>query len=319
MFPLEARVKSPIADVEPVSGSAAGAKGARVFLDYDQRALDDAYDQAVYAPNRDQINVRLALASEAARQRLGAPTRVAYGPTAIEQLDIHRTRRACAPVVVFVHGGAWQRGTAADHAYAAEVFVRAGAHFVVPDFDRVQDAGGSLFPMFEQVRRAVAWVHRHAATFGGDPDRLYVVGRSSGAHFGGCLAATDWPGECGLPPDTVKGYTLQSGMYDLRGPRLSKRSAYVKFTDEIEQQLSPQRHLERIVAPIVLVYGSLESPEFQRQSCEFAAALRRAGKTVELIRAEGYNHFELAETLASPYGHVGRAAIEQAGLAREAT
>jgi arylformamidase len=302
----------------PAVTSPARASGPKVFLDYDQQALDDAYDQAVWAPHRDHINARLALASEAARQRLGAPTRVAYGLTAIEQLDIYRTRRAGAPIVVFVHGGAWQRGTAADHAYPAEMFVRAGAHFIVPDFDRVQDAGGSLFPMFEQVRRAVAWVYRNAAGFGGDPDRLYVVGRSSGAHFGGCLAASDWPATCGLPPDTVKGYTLQSGMYDLRGPRLSKRSAYVRFTDEMEQQLSAQRHLERIGAPIVLVYGSLESPEFQRQSCEFAAALRAAGKAVELIRAEGYDHFELAETLANPYGHVGRAALEQAGLARGA-
>jgi acetyl esterase/lipase len=57
-----------------------------------------------------------------------------------------------------------------------------------------------------------------------------------------------------------------------------------------------------------------ETPEFQRQSREFAAALRAAGKPVELIYAEGYNHFEIAETLANPYGHVGRAVLEQAGL-----
>lgn len=285
-----------------------------VFLDYDQKALDDAYDQAVYAPNRGQVNLRLAKASEAARERLGAPRRVAYGAAAIERLDIYRTKAASAPVVVFIHGGAWQSGTAAEHAYAAETFVRAGAHFVVLDFDRVQDAGGSLFPMVDQVRRAVAWVHRNAASFGGDPGAIHVVGKSSGSHLGGCVAITDWRKDFGLPADTVKGYTLQSGMYDLRGPRLSKRGAYVKFTDEMEEQLSPQRHLDRIVAPIVLAYGSNETPEFQRQSREFAEALRRAGKRVELIYAEGHNHFEIAETLANPYGHVGRAVLKQLGL-----
>jgi arylformamidase len=296
--------------------SAARAKGPRVFLDYDQQALDDAYDQAVYAPNRVQVNARLAQASELARQRLGAPLRLAYGPAAIEKLDIYRAQGAGAPIVVFIHGGAWQSGTAADHAYAAEVFVRAGAHFVALDFDRVQDAGGSLFPMVDQVRRAVAWVYRNAASFGGDPDRVHVVGKSSGSHLGGCVAITDWRKEFGLPAQTVKGYTLQSGMYDLRGPRLSKRGAYVKFTDAMEEELSPQRHLDRIVAPIVLLYGSHETPEFQRQSREFAAALRAASKPVELIYAEGYNHFEIAETLANPYGYVGRAVLEQAGLAR---
>ncbi len=307
----------PVSAATMPSAAAARAKGPRVFLDYDQQELDDAYDQAVYAPNRNQVNTRLAKASELARERLGAPQRVAYGPAAIERLDIYRTQAAGAPIVVFVHGGAWQGGSAAEHAYAAEVFVRAGAHFVVLDFDRVQDAGGSLFPMVDQVRRAVAWVHRNAASFGGDPARIHVVGKSSGSHLSGCVAITDWRKDFGLPADTVKGYTLQSGMYDLRGPRLSKRGAYVKFTDAMEEELSPQRHLGRIVVPIVLLYGSHETPEFQRQSREFAEALSQAGKPVELIFAEGYNHFEIAETLANPYGYVGRAVLKQVELVQE--
>jgi len=303
----------------PIPQSAARARGPSVFLDYDQKELDDAYDQAVYAPNREQVNLRLARASELARERLGAPQRMAYGAAAVEQLDIYRTKTARAPVVVFIHGGAWQGGTAAEHAYAAEAFVRAGAHFVVLDFDRVQDAGGSLFPMVDQVRRAVAWVHRNASSFGGNPDRIHVVGKSSGSHLGGCVAITDWQKDFGLPDDTVKGYTLQSGMYDLRGPRLSKRGAYVKFTDAMEEELSPQRHLDRIVAPVVLVYGSNDTPEFQRQSRDFAQALHRASKPVELIYAEGYNHFEIAETLANPYGHVGRAVLKQLDLDKAGT
>src|SRR6185295_1401368 len=101
---------------------------------------------------------------------------------------------------------------------------------------------------------------------------------------------------------------------DLRGPRLSKRSAYVRFSDAMETELSPQRHVERIRAPVVLLYGSLETPEFQRQTREFAAALERAGKAVELILGEGYNHFEIAETLANPYGPMGRAVLAQMGL-----
>src|SRR5688500_20320196 len=87
-------------------------KVPRVFLDYDQKALDDAYDQAVYAPNRNQVNNRLAAASRLARERLGARRRGEYGPTAIEPLDIYRTRAMSAPVGVDLHGGAWQGGTA---------------------------------------------------------------------------------------------------------------------------------------------------------------------------------------------------------------
>jgi arylformamidase len=159
--------------------------------------------------------------------------------------------------------------------------------------------------MADQVRRGVAWVIENALRLDVDPARVHVCGTSSGAHLGGMVAAS------GL---AVKGFVLASGMYDLRGPRLSKRSSYVAFTDEIEQALSPQRQLPRISAPLVLLYGSLETPEFQRQSRDFAAALEKAGKAVELVVAEGYNHFELTETLGNPYGPLGRAVLRQMGL-----
>lgn len=280
--------------------------GPKVFLDYDQKALDDAYDQAVYAANRDQVIARFASASRITRQHLGEPRRFAYGKSAIEGLDVYRTRKPDAPVNVFIHGGAWRAGLARDYAFPAEMFVSAGSHFVVLDFNNVLETGGDLMVMADQVRRAVAWVIDNARQFGGDPARVYISGTSSGAHLGGVVATSGF---------AVKGYVLASGMYDLRGPRLSKRSSYVAFTDEVEDALSPQRHLSRISAPIVLLYGSLETPEFQRQARDFAAALQKAGKQVELIAAEGHNHFELTETLANPYGPLGRAVLEQMDLA----
>src|SRR5881396_118347 len=108
-------------------------KGPRVWLDMDQAELDAAYDQSVYAPNLQQIVKRYATNSEAVRARLGAPRRYAYGTTPIEGLDVYVTKRPSAPVDIFIHGGAWRVGLAKDYAFAAELFVHAGAHFVVPD------------------------------------------------------------------------------------------------------------------------------------------------------------------------------------------
>jgi arylformamidase len=104
-------------------------------------------------------------------------------------------------------------------------------------------------------------------------------------------------------------------MFDLKPVRLSKRSDYVKFTDEMEQALSSQRHLDKLNCPVTVAYGTLETPEFQRQSRDFAAAVQAAGKPVRLLVGEGYNHFEMLETLANPYGVLGRAVLEQMHLA----
>ena len=296
-------------------GSASRAKGPLVFLDMDQQALDEAYDQEIWAPNRGLIVERRKAASERARAILGQPKRVAYGPGEHEGLDIFDCGSKGAPVNVFVHGGAWRRNVAADYALQAEGLVRAGAHCVIIDFINVDQANGDLFPMYEQVRRALAWVCRNAKSFGGDPGRIYISAHSSGSHLAGVVLTRGWREE-GLPPDAFKGAVLLSGMYDLAPVRLSKRSGYVKFTDEMTHKLSGQRFLDGLHTPLVLAYGTCETPEFQRQSRDFADAARAAGKPASLIVGAGYNHFELLETLANPYGLTGRAMLEQMQLVK---
>jgi len=98
--------------------------------------------------------------------------------------------------------------------------------------------------------------------------------------------------------------------------RLSARSKYVAFTDEIERELSSQRHLDRLNCPLVVAHGTAETPEFQRQARDFAAAVKAAGKPVAFIVAADYNHFEMAELLGNPYSLTGHAALELMRLGR---
>jgi arylformamidase len=289
-------------------------KGPLVWLDMDQQELDDAYDQAVYAPNRDQVHHRRHFNSARARGVLGEPLRFSYGPSRFEGLDVYRTQRVNAPVAVYIHGGAWRSGSSPEFAFLAELFVNAGAHLAVLDFANIDDVGGDLMAMAQQVRAGTAWVYKNAQQLSADPHKLYVCGHSSGGHLAGVVATTDWQRDFGLPKDVLKGALLASGMYDLKPVRLSKRSKYVKFTDEIEAELSSQRHLDRLNCPVILAYGTYETPEFQRQARDMAAALNAAGKPVTFLVGEGYNHFEMLETLASPYGLLGRPVLEMMGL-----
>jgi len=317
-FGVGAAIMASSAEAQGPAQAAARIKGPPVWMDMDQKELDDAYDQSVWAPNQQHVSKRRAVWSESVRARL-KPERVSYGPTEIEKLDIYKASRPNAPIRIFLHGGAWRGGSAENSAFPAEMFVNAGAHYIAVDFINVLEAGGNLMAMADQVRRAVAWVYKNAATFSGDPNRIYISGHSSGGHLAGVVMVTDWEKDFGLPRDIVKAGLLMSGMYDLKPVRLSKRSTYVKFTDEIEHALSTQRHLDKLNAPIIVSYGTLESPEFQRQARDFVAAVKAAGKPVDLIVAEGYNHFETQETFGNPYGLLGRAALEQMGLGRGQT
>lgn len=288
--------------------------GPKVWLDYDQAALDAAYDQSVYAPNQDAIKDRRMMMAEIALARIGAPEVIAYGPGRNETFDLYRAGAGDRPLAIYVHGGAWRAGRAREFAALAEPFLRAGSHVAILDFDLVQDCGGNLFPMVEQARRATAQICARARDYGADPARIHLIGHSSGAHMAGCVATTDWE-TYGLPPSILRGAMLFSGMYDLEPVRRSARSRYVAFTDAMVQELSAIRRLDRIHCPLLLAYGTLETPEFQRQTRDFHAAVLKTGKPARLLVGTGYNHFEILETLANPYGLLGHAALEQMELA----
>jgi arylformamidase len=290
-------------------------KGPRVFLDYDQVELDAAYDQTVYEPDIDQFADRLKADSDVVRSHLGNPQRIPYGTKEKEMLDLYKARGPSAPIFIFVHGGRWRVADAQGYGFPAENFVRHGAHYVALDFDWVQDVGGDLGVLVLQVRHAIAWVHKNASSFGGDPSRIYLSGHSSGGHLAAVVLTTPW-NDLGLPEDTVKGGVLLSGIYDLKAVRISNRSSYVKIDDAAENAYSPQRHIGRLHAPVIVMYGTNETPEFQRQSREFAAAVKAAGKPIETIVAQQYVHMESVESLANPYGLAGAAALKMMGIAR---
>ena len=288
-------------------------KGPRVFLDYDQVELDAAYNQTAYAPLINQIVKRFATSRDDAR----APGRAeaARLRTEIETLDLYPAKTPNAPIFIYIHGGAWLRGNARDYAFPADLFVNAGVNYIALDFIQADAASGDIRATAGQVRRAIAWVFKNAASFGGDTERFYVGGHSSGGHLCGVALVTDWQKDFGLPADMITGSLLMSGIYDLKPARLSgTRSAYIKFNDDMEQSMSSMRQIDMLRAPITVSYGTYETPEFQRQSRDFAAAVKAAGKPVELIEAPNFNHFEMCESLGNPYGPNGRAVLEQMGL-----
>jgi arylformamidase len=283
-----------------------------VFRDYDQAELDRQYDQRAWAANAIELINRYAADSAAVRKHLGEPDTYDYGDTRAESLDLFRTHRKPAPVHVFIHGGAWRQLSARDSAFPAETFVRAGAHYVALDFALLPQV--PLDRMVDQVRSAIAWLHRYAVQFGGDPDRIFVSGHSSGAHLAAAVATTDWKARFRLPQDVIKGVLCCSGIYDLEPVRRSARNDYVQLDEALVEVVSPIRHLANLRCPVVVGVGEHESDEFKRQAREFAAAVERQGVAVELVEGAGLNHFEIVTTLASPTGLLGRVALHQMGL-----
>lgn len=277
-----------------------------VFLNYDEAALDAAYDQSVWADNIDDVVARIEARNAAAKQTLAPPARLSYGSSAIEVLDWYKPDGDGKAIHVHFYGGGWRNGEATGNAYIAELSVEAGAHCVIPDYAKVGETGGDLMPLAEQCRRAVAWVYSNARRFGANPEEIIVSGHSAGGHLAGVVLATDWA-SYGLPVDVVKRGLCVSGMFDLHPVSLSSRNEYVSFNEESIGALSPIRHLDRINAEVVVAVGTRESPEFQRQSRAFHAALESAALNSRLLIAEGLNHYEIVLDLGTSGGVVRQA------------
>jgi arylformamidase len=271
----------------------------KVFLDYDQKALDDQYEQRVWVPHADEIIRRSGIASDAVRKRIGEPRTERYGPSAIETLDIYGEG---GKAFVFLHGGAWKRQSKRENAFAAEMVVRAGASYVALDFALLPSV--TLDEMVAQACRGIDWVYHNVAK------DIVLCGHSSGAHLGGCALVR-------LP--YVKSALLVSGIYDLRPVRLSARNDYVRLDEKLEHEYSPIRHAERIRCPVTVAWAAHEAAEFSRQSREFSSKLERKGRLEAMIVGNDQNHFEIIETLADPRSPLGSAALRMLGSPHERT
>jgi arylformamidase len=256
----------------------------KVFLDYDQKALDDQYEQRVWVPHADEIIRRYAAASDQVRSRIGEPRVERYGPTAPETLDVYGSGRKA---FVFVHGGAWKRQSSREQAFPAEPIIAAGAAYVALNFANLPAV--TLPEMAGQVCRGIQWVHDNLSK------ELVLFGHSSGGHLGG-VAVTRIP--------YIKAALLVSGIYDLLPVRLSARNDYVRLDERLEHEYSPIRHIERIKCPVTVAWAEKESRDFYRQSKAFAEKLGAPA-----LIGEGLNHFEIVETLADPRSALGSAAL----------
>jgi arylformamidase len=265
----------------------------KVFLDYDQKALDDQYEQRVWVPHADEIIRRYGAASDALRKRIGEPRTERYGPSAIETLDIYGEG---SRAFVFLHGGAWKRQSKRENAFAAEMVVRAGAAYVALDFALLPSV--TLAEMVAQACRGVDWVYENVSP------KMVLCGHSSGAHLGAC-ALTRLP--------YIQSALLVSGIYDLLPVRLSARNDYVRLDEKLEHEYSPIRHVERIRCPVTVAWAEHEAAEFARQSREFSKELERKGRLAAVIVGNDQNHFEIIETLADPRAPLGSAALRMLG------
>jgi arylformamidase len=297
--------------------------------------FDNQYNNRLRVPNFlvDHLEP-WAQRSQVVRKQFAPELNISYGNAVLnETLDIFGAGGMDKPVVVFIHGGYWRALDKSDFSFVSEPFVEAGACVVVTNYALCPKASMSQIVM-QQVA-ALVWVYRNIATYGGDVNRIRVIGHSAGGHLAAMLLACRWTEvRADLPVHLVERAMSLSGLFDLHpitnAPTLqadlqiTEQEAlrcspalipiHTLSTLDIKQPTLKQSKIKQlpVKSPKVKLFafcGADESPEFLRQN---ALIEKSWGEEIVTKREAllGLNHFSIVDALCTPGHYLNRSALE---------
>ncbi len=229
---------------------------------------------------------------------------IRYGPDVRHGLDIYvpKKRKGPLPVVVFFYGGSWRGGNRADYLFAAEALTRRGYVAIVPDYRLFPDV---RFPVFvEDGAKAVRWVLDHVADFGGDPDRLYLMGHSAGAHIAAMLTLDEgYLAAVGVPENSIRGTIGLAGPYAVYPSRTANVAPiFAHLADE--NAARPIRFVDGDEAPMLLLHGKDDDTVFVFNTVNLSKAVRDAGGSARHIIYPDVGHVGILLALARPFNDI---------------
>jgi acetyl esterase/lipase len=225
---------------------------------------------------------------------------VAYGTLPAQRLDLYipDDPKGSLPVLVFFHGGRWTNGSKDDYPFVGEALSSRGFLTVVPGYRRYPEV---KFPAFlEDAARAVRWVHEHAAEYGGDPTKVFVMGHSSGAHMAALLALDpEYLAAVGGQREWLRGMVGLAGPYD-----------FLPITDADLQDLfgPPDRYpLSQPIeyaadprVPLLLLQGEADVDVKKKNAVNLSAAVRGNGGRVTERYYPDVDHVGILAALSIP-------------------
>lgn len=263
----------------------------------DQATLEREYNVRLNRPDFDEIGKGWSARSAAFREKAGGKLDLAYGPAPRERIDLFPSGRKGAPLLVYIHGGYWQRGDKSVYSFVAEPFVANGVDVALLNYNLCPN--GSIPVITAQIRSAIIWLWRNAAELGLARDRFNLGGHSAGGHLTGMGLATDWPAiGSDLPRDLVKAGLPMSGLYDLEPLRPTEINDALALDAATARDYSPLFKKPASDAPILATLGGGETRQFHRQTDWFVEKWKTYGVRVERYAEPEVDHFDYVNRLA---------------------
>lgn len=271
-----------------------------VFLDYDQSALDRQLNLRARWPEHATYFDRWARDSGVVLNSKAVERDLAYGDDAQETLDLFPLPGDGPPnpLLMFIHGGYWQSLDKTDFAYLAPPFLDSGVAFASINYGLAPMVG--IEHMVHQCRSAVLKLHREAAKYNIDPERIFLCGHSAGGHLAAMTMLTPWAQLETTVSSPLQGGCAISGLYELTPIRLSYHNDILGLDAKTADSMSPITCLHNPDRPFLCAAGSEETDEFLRQQRAFVQKAGACGWALGEMECAGLNHFSIVQALADP-------------------
>jgi arylformamidase len=256
----------------------------------DINTLEKEYSPSTCIRNYNELINEYGSKSKIAESTTTVIKDISYGKSKEECLDFFPAADKNSPLLVFFHGGYWQLLSKNESTFPAPHFVSSGINFAAINYTLAPQA--SIDEITEECRRSIIWLFNHADKLGMNPEKIFLLGSSAGAHLAAMLLLTDWD-DYQLPSNAIKGATLLSGIYDLRPIAKTYINEPLVLNEQLAEGLSPLFLVQKSTTQIIISWGEHETSEFKRQSTDFANAWKKMGNTCTIFEEKNTNHFDI--------------------------
>lgn len=268
--------------------------GEAIYRDMNQATLDAAYNNAEAVTDSAEIVADWERRGEVARAAIGVQTNLSYGGRERNAIDYFSSGKHGAPLLAFIHGGYWLRNGKETFSFASSGPLEHGIDVAHIGYTLAPDA--TLTEIAAEIDAGLDYLMANASKFGFDTKRVIVSGWSAGGHLAAHVSQRD---------DVRAAFPI-SGLFELTPIQLCYVNDIVDISDEEVVSLSPIRHIAAGDKRYAIAVGGDELSELQKQSSDYADALKAAGHPVDFTMPPGRNHFTVMEELADPDGALTR-------------
>jgi acetyl esterase/lipase len=223
---------------------------------------------------------------------------VPYEDVGDQLLDVYTPKDTRnAPVVVFFYGGRWENGTKEDFKFVGEALAARGFVAVLPNYRLYPQA--KYHDFLADSARAVVWAHKNINRYGGNPDKLVVMGHSSGAYNAAMVTLNaDYLKQAGGDRSWIRGMVGLAGPYDFL-PLTDPDLRDIFGPPESFEQSQPVFWVDGHNPPMLLMHGEDDETVLVKNTRNLAARIQRAGGPVETVIYPEMSHTKIIASVTT--------------------